>query len=127
MKILFLLFAFTVSFVFYIAPTLIFQYISRKKWHRQILRIDLSKKKDVLLIFTPFALWFVLYIFDPTQKTVRQTVFVDTVIIGTMLLLTLVARHHLGKKQNPAKFTYFSIIFVSIAAVLCWFLIPPTA
>lgn len=126
MKVFFVLISFLINFAFYIAPTVIFQYISRKHWKRQILSLNLHQKSDLTLIAGTYAIWFTLYLLDPTQKTVRQMIFVDPVIIGTILFIMLVVRFHMSKKASPNKVTFIIIAIAWISAIFVWFGVPPS-
>jgi len=125
MKVLFLLFSLVFSFSLYIAPFATYQHFARKKWHENIIKIDFKKKTDIALIAAPFSIWFLLYLIDPTQKTIRQMLFVDTIIIGSIVLILLMIRQNVSKKTDPDRFSKLAVFLACISAVVSWFVVPP--
>lgn len=125
MKILFILFTLSLNFILFLTPGLLLNKGWQKWKKKSLFTVNLTNFYDRMLTITPFAIWSIFYIFDPEQKTVRQIVFPDPLIIGFFTILFLMLNHRNPDHMNSAKIQWSYIIVTNVVAIGCWFLINP--
>ncbi len=77
----------------------------------------------MLLASLPFFIWFVLFLFDPTQKTIQQMIFLDPLLIGLLVTMLLLMQKKFTDQNEKKKINIVFTAFAMFFSVLCFFLL----
>ena len=121
MKILFLLFALVLNLSMYLLPFGLSHLLLKRLSAKQgdLLAIPNGQDKHGLLF--PFAIWFVLYLFDSTQKTIKQIIFIDPLLLGLLVTLLFILRERLANFLSPHFVSIIISLFGALGAIVLWY------
>ncbi len=114
MKLLFILLSLLLNFIIYAGPAMLWDKMARKIAPRYMVLRELQQPGAMRLALLPFLVWFILFLFDPTQKTIQQLVFLDPFLIGLVVSLLLFLLQSVDERHaaNRAKwFTWLACAF----------------